>query len=180
MTRNKPRRNPLLAEERRLLAQFAADENAQLVPALQAVQELYGFLPRGAIRRVAGHFGLPPGQVYNLARLHRPFRFQPVGRFHVQVCRGTACHLKGSGAVLDQLQMLLDIQPGQTTHDGLFSLEAVDCIGACSLSPAVCVNGAFHAHVAPEAVEQIIDHYRRQSAAAEQSENDKADGEIDV
>lgn len=174
MTRNKPRRNPRLAEEWRLLKQFAADDHAQLVPALQAVQDLYGFLPRAAIRRVAAHFGLPPGQVYNLARLHRPFRFQPVGRFHVQVCRGVACHLKGSGAVLDELERLLNIQPGQTTHDGLFSLEAVDCIGACSLSPAVCVNGSFHGHVAPEAVAQIIEDYRRQSVAVDRSKIDEA------
>ncbi len=169
----------MLAKERQLLKQFAADDHAQLMPALQSVQELYGFLPRGAIRRVAGHFGLPPGQVYNLARLHRRFRFQPVGRFHVQVCRGIACHLKGSGAVLVQLQQLLGIQPGQTTLDGLFSLEAVDCIGACSLAPAVCVNGAIHAHVAPEAVEQIIDHYRRQSVAVDRPTTDETDQEID-
>lgn len=169
----------MLAKELQLLKQFAADDNAQLVPALKAVQELYGFLPRGAIRRAAGHFGLPPGQVYNLARLHRPFRFQPVGRYHVQVCRGTACHLKGSGAVLNALERLLGIQPGQTTHDGLFSLEAVDCIGACSLSPAVCVNGAFHAHVAPEAVTQIIDHYRHRAAAANTSGEYESDAEVD-
>ncbi len=155
----------MLTRESKILAQFGATDRALLVPALHAVQELYGYLPRGAIRRIAGHFGLPPGQVYNLARLHRPFRFQPVGRFHVQVCRGTACHLKGSGAVLAELQRHLGILPGETTDDGLFSLEAVDCIGACSLSPAVCVNGAFHAHVSPEAVEQIVACYRRQAGA---------------
>ena len=92
-----------------------------------------------------------------MATFYNQFRFQAPGRHHIQVCRGTACHVKGSAAVLEALCRHLKIQPGQTTRDGLFSLEVVACIGACGLAPVIAVDGEFHAGVTPDAVAGIVD-----------------------
>jgi NADH:ubiquinone oxidoreductase subunit E len=104
-----------------------------------------------------------------VATFYNQFRFQPQGKYHVQVCRGTACHVKGSAAVLDRLQRELGVKSGETTRDGLFSLEVVACIGACGLAPVISVNGEFHAKLTPDSVAGVIDEYRKN---AESSNND--------
>jgi NADH:ubiquinone oxidoreductase subunit E len=81
----------------------------------------------------------------------------------VQVCRGTACHVKGSHSVLEEIKRVLKLQPGETSRDGLFSLEVVACMGACGLSPLICCNGDFHAGVSPQQVEKILRTYRQRA-----------------
>jgi NADH:ubiquinone oxidoreductase subunit E len=136
-----------------------------LIPILQEVQEADGHLSQDAVVKVARHLGLPPSKVYGVATFYNQFRFQARGSYNVQVCRGTACHVKGSAAVLDAARRALKIEPGQTTRDGLFSLEVVACIGACGLAPVIAINGEFHAGVAPEKVAGILNAYKRRSAA---------------
>ncbi len=131
-----------------------------LIGILQEVQEALGYVPRDAVVRIGRHLDLPASKVYGVATFYNQFRFSPPGRFHIQVCRGTACHVKGSGAVLEAIQRALAITPGETTRDGLFSLEVVACIGACGLAPVICIDGEFHAKVAPEAVKGILEDYR--------------------
>lgn len=135
-----------------------------LIPILQAVQESQGYLSREAIVRIGRHLGLPASKVYGVATFYNQFRFQPRGRFHVQCCRGTACHVKGSASVLQALQRSLKVEPGQTTRDGLFSLEVVACVGACGLAPVISVNGEFHAGVTPDSIRRIINEYREKAA----------------
>jgi NADH-quinone oxidoreductase subunit E len=147
-----------------VLARFEDGGRDRLIPILQAVQESEGFLSREAVVRIAGHLGLPAAKVYGVATFYNQFRFQPLGRYHVQVCRGTACHVKGSAAVLEALKRSMKVEPGQTTRDGLFSLEVVACIGACGLAPVIAVNGEFHAGVKPEKVNGILNGYRRRTA----------------
>jgi NADH-quinone oxidoreductase subunit E len=137
-----------------------------LIPILQQVQESQGYLSREAVIRIGEYLSLPTSKIYGVATFYNQFRFQASGRFHVQVCRGTACHVKGSASVLEALKRELRVQPGQTARDGLFSLEVVACIGACSLAPAVCVNGEVHAGVTPERVRKILSAYRREAASA--------------
>jgi NADH:ubiquinone oxidoreductase subunit E len=96
-----------------------------------------------------------------VATFYNQFRFEPKGKYHIQVCRGTACHVSGSSELLDELQNVLKIEAGQTTKDGLFSLEVVACIGACGLAPVIAVNEKFHAKVAKDQVKTIIDNYRK-------------------
>jgi NADH-quinone oxidoreductase E subunit len=131
-----------------------------LIPILQDVQHTLGYLSREAVVEVGRHLGLPASKVYGVATFYNQFRFQPVGKFHVQVCRGTACHVKGSAAVLDALRRYLKIDPGQTSRDGAFSLEVVACIGACGLAPVMCVNGEFHAKLTPESARTVLEGYR--------------------
>jgi NADH-quinone oxidoreductase subunit E len=107
---------------------------------------------------------LPASKIFGVATFYNQFRFQKPGRFHIQVCRGTACHVKGSNDVLEALKRELEIQAGDTTRDGLFSLEVVACIGACGLAPVIAINGEFHAKVEGKGIKKILKSYRRMAA----------------
>jgi len=138
-----------------------------LIPILQEVQESQGYLSREAVTAIGDRLNLPTSKIYGVATFYNQFRFSPQGEFHVQVCRGTACHVKGSAAVLDSLQRELGIDAGQTTRDGLFSLEVVACIGACGLAPVIAVNGEFHAGVTSDSIPKIMKSYRHRNEVKE-------------
>lgn len=148
-----------------ILAGYPNAGRDALIPLLQDVQDRHGYLSRETVSRVAEWLDLPASKIYGVATFYNQFRFQPPGEFHIQVCRGTACHVKGSAAVLAALQRALKIEPGQTTRDGLFSLEVVACIGACSLAPVISVAGEFHAGVTPDDVDGIVETYRNKKGA---------------
>ncbi len=145
-----------------VLDEFPEARREHLIPILQAVQERCGFLSRDAMVEVGRRLKLPVSKVYGVATFYNQFRFQPLGKVHCQVCRGTACHVKGSAAVLDALRHTLKIEPGQTTRDGMFSIEVVACIGACGLAPVVAINGEFHAGMTPDKTRKVIQQYARQ------------------
>jgi NADH-quinone oxidoreductase subunit E len=132
----------------------------KLIPILQEVQESEGYLSKDAVVEIGKHLNLPASKIYGVATFYNQFRFQPLGKYHIMVCRGTACHVKGSKGVLDGLTQVLGIQPGETTRDGLFSLEIVACIGACGLAPVISINGKFHAKLTADSVKKIIKDYR--------------------
>ncbi len=144
-----------------ILSRYQGGKRDMLIPILQEIQEVRGFLSREAVIRVGRHLGLPASKVFGVATFYNQFRFQPIGRYHVQCCRGTACHVKGSAAVLEAIELALGIKAGQTTRDGLFSLEVVACMGACGLAPTINVNGEFYAGVAPESIREILNSYRK-------------------
>ena len=146
---------------RSVLEKFPDAKRDSLIPILQEVQEAQGFLSRDAVVQIGEYLHLPTSKIYGVATFYNQFRFQSQGRFHVQVCRGTACHVKGSAAVLDAIRRELKIEPGQTTRDGMFSLEIVACIGACGLAPVICIDGNFHASVSTQNVTSILDIYRK-------------------
>lgn len=133
----------------------------QLIPILQDVQEGDGYVSEQAVRAIGRHLNVSANKIYGVATFYNQFRFHPVGRYHIQVCRGTACHVLGSLSVLNALTQTLGIQPGQTTRDGMFSLEVVACIGACGLAPVISVNGEFHAAMTSEKVEKLVKEYRK-------------------
>ena len=113
-----------------ILKEYPNAGRDSLIPILQDVQDQCGYLSREAIARIGKHLRLPASKIYGVATFYNQFRFTPLGRYHVQLCRGTACHVKGSFALLDVLKQELGIAPGQTSKDGSFSLEVVACIGA--------------------------------------------------
>ena len=131
-----------------------------LIPILQEVQENQGYLSREAVIRISKHLNLPTTKIFGVATFYNQFRFQPKGKYHFMVCRGTACHVKGSNRVLDMAQKILKLKPGQTSRDRLFSLETVACMGACGLSPVMNLNGEFYAKVTPQRLVQIIQECR--------------------
>jgi NADH-quinone oxidoreductase subunit E len=131
-----------------------------LIPILQEVQESEGYLSQESITKVGKALELPSSKIFGVATFFNMFRFQPKGKYHVMVCRGTACHVKGSGKALDMVTKTLKIQPGETTRDKMFSLEIVACMGACGLAPVVNINGQFYAKVSPMKLQRIIDECR--------------------
>jgi NADH-quinone oxidoreductase E subunit len=131
-----------------------------LIPILQEVQESQGFLSREAVTRISKHLNLPATKIFGVATFYNQFRFLPKGKYHIMVCRGTACHVKGSSRVLEMAQKLLKLKPGQTSRDRLFSLETVACMGACGLSPVMNLNGEFYAKVTPQKLVKIIQECR--------------------
>jgi len=135
-----------------------------LIPILQQVQEEQGYLSREAVTSISRHLKLPAAKIYGVATFYNQFRFQPKGKYHFMVCRGTACHVKGSLRVLEMAQKLLKLKPGQTSRDRLFSLEVVACMGACGLSPVVNLNGEFHARVTPQKLSKIIHECRERES----------------
>ena len=136
------------------------EQGTGLIALMQDTQSIYGYLPRAALQELSLHTGVSLSQIYGVATFYNQFRFQPPGKYHVQVCRGTACHVKGSLSVLEAVKRALSVEPGQTTRDGMFSLEVVACIGACGLAPVICINGEFHAKVTPDSIKIILEEYR--------------------
>ena len=127
-----------------------------LIPILQDLQMYEGYLAEAALREVSQMLKLPLSKIYGVATFYNQFRFQPIGKYHILVCRGTACHVKDSAKLLHAVRHDLKVEPGQTTRDGLFTLDVVACIGACGLAPVMCINGEFHAKLTPEKAVAII------------------------
>jgi NADH-quinone oxidoreductase E subunit len=148
------------AEIEVVLKRHPSAKRDALIPILQEIQQAYGHLSREAVLLIGRHLNLPASKIYGVATFYNQFRFRAPGKFHVQVCRGTACHVKGSLRVLDTAVKILGVQPGETTRDGLFSLEVVACLGACGLAPVVAVNGEFYAGVTEEQMVEILESYR--------------------
>lgn len=146
-----------------ILADHPGAGRETLIPLLQEVQEEQGFISREAVAQIGEHLDLPASKIYGVATFYNQFRFQPLGRYHVQVCRGTACHVKGAQGVFDAMKRYLQIDAGQTSRDGVFSLEVVACLGACGLAPLICVNGEFHGTVTTDSVVKILRGYRKEA-----------------
>jgi NADH-quinone oxidoreductase subunit E len=142
-----------------ILNKYLNADRDSLIPILQEVQDIEGWLSETALTRIGNHLGIPVSKVYGVATFYNQFRFQPKGRFHIQVCRGTACHVLGSATVLEELSKKLKIGVDETSKDGLFSIEVVACIGTCGLAPVININGNFHAGVTAQSLDKILDSY---------------------
>lgn len=145
-----------------ILSKYPDAGRESLIPILQEVQDDLGYISRESVVEIGRHLNLPTSKIYGVTTFYNQFRFHPKGKYHVMICRGTACHVKGSVDILAALTKSLKIEPGQTTRDGLFSLEIVACIGACGLAPVISVNGEFYSGVTPDKAGKIISAYRDQ------------------
>ncbi|MEA1886932.1 MAG: NADH-quinone oxidoreductase subunit NuoE [Bacteroidota bacterium] len=131
----------------------SADE---LIPVLQAVQNEFGYLSEESMSEIARFIRVPKSKVYGVATFYAQFRFTPIGKTHITVCRGTACHVRGSGRILENIENLLGIHSGEVTEDLRYSVETVACIGACGIAPCVMVNNKVNAKMTPNKVRDII------------------------
>ena len=127
-----------------------------LVSILQDIQFEYRYLPEEALRAVARQLDLPLIQVYGVATFFRAFSLKPRGEHMVSVCLGTACHVRGAPRVLDEVKRQLGIEPGETTEDMRFTLETVNCLGACALGPIVVIDGKYRGQMGPGKVKKIL------------------------
>ncbi len=134
----------------------------QLIEALQDVQENYGYISEEAMQDVSHGLGVPLMEVYRVASFYKAFRLKPSGKNVLTMCMGTACHVRGARLLLDQATGQLGVKPGEVTPDGLFSIEHVNCLGACALGPIVSENGSYHHHMTPGKLRKLIETLRRQ------------------
>lgn len=136
------------------------DQEGALIPVLHEAQELFGYLPEQVQKMVAEGLGISLAEVYGVATFYARFSLEPKGKYNIQVCMGTACYVKGADKVLEKLQEILGIEPGKCTADGLFSIEATRCVGACGLAPVMVVNEEVYGKATPAMVEDVIKKYR--------------------
>lgn len=128
-----------------------------LIQILHRAQSIYGYLPEDVQKFVARKLSISHAEVYGVVSFYSFFTDTPIGRYSISVCMGTACFVKGAGKVLDELKRILGIREGETTPDGKFFLNALRCLGACSMAPVVMVNGRTYGHMTPEKVQAMLD-----------------------
>ena len=130
---------------------------AMLLAALYSAQDQFGWLSPEAVQQVADRVNLTPGQVYSTASFYTMFRLQPQGQYRIQVCEGLSCYLVGGAEpVIDYLSKHLKIKPGETTPDGKFTLEIVQCLAACDVAPAIRINDELYASITGERIDEIL------------------------
>jgi len=148
--------NPLIENYR--------DRKGNLIPLLQGTQELYGFIPHKAFLKLHSETGLPLSDLYGVATFYAQFRLTPSGKHIVKMCHGTACHVQSVTAITDELLDHLEIKDGETTGDGLFTLETVACLGCCSLAPVMMIDEETYGKLTPKEAVKIIKEIRRDEA----------------
>ena len=137
------------------------DTPGALMPILQKAQDIYGYLPKDVMYHIAEACGTTPAEVVGVATFYAQFRLTPIGKYLIMSCQGTACHVNGSERVSAAITAHLGIENGQTTEDGLFTLEHVACLGCCSLAPVIMINGEAYGNLTPDSVVAVLDDIRR-------------------
>lgn len=148
-------------QKKQLLAVIAEkkEEPGALMPILQKAQDIYGYLPIEVQTMIAEEMDIPLEKVYGVSTFYSQFSLNPKGKYQISVCLGTACYVKGSGVILEEIQDILGIQNGECTPDGKFSLDACRCIGACGLAPVMLVNDDVYGRLTPKEVDAILAKY---------------------
>jgi len=149
-------------------------ERKSLIPLLEEVQAELGYLPKEVMQEIATFLATPEVEVYGVATFYNQFRFAPLGKHHVRVCMGTACHLAGGKLILEALERELGIKVGETREDGEFSLERVACVGCCMLAPVMIIGDEIHPKMTPFKVEEDLIPYKQESQ--EESSNEEQAG----
>lgn len=137
-----------------------ADEKTPLMMILSDIQKEYGYIPLEVQELVSDRTGIPVAEIYGVVTFYSFFSLTPKGKYVIGCCLGTACYVKGAQMVIDKFTELLGIKAGETTEDGLFTLDALRCIGACGIAPAVSINGKVYPKVSVDSVKGIIEEYR--------------------
>ena len=131
-----------------------------LITILQNTQEIYGYLPKEAIELISERTGIAASEIMGVGTFYTQFRFEPVGKYLIMLCQGTACHVNSSELILQTIKDELGIDDGQTTEDGLFSLKCVACLGCCSLSPVMMINEDTYGSLTPDKTKKILRELR--------------------
>lgn len=140
-----------------------------LIMILSDIQNEFGYVPPEVQEIVSKRTGISTAKIYGVVTFYSFFSLEPKGKYVIGCCLGTACYVKGAQAVIDKFSELLDIDPGRTTADGMFTLDALRCIGACGIAPAVSINGKVYPKLTPDMVPQVIEEYRAKEAKGGES-----------
>jgi len=138
-------------------------EPGMLIPLLQAAQDSYGYIPPLAIEQIAMATGIPASEIYGVITFYRQFRLQPLGRYVIRICKGTACHVQGAEMIGRTLEEELGIHEGETSEDGLFTFLTVACLGCCSLAPVVMIGEQAYGRLTPQTLRSVLRRFRRKA-----------------
>lgn len=141
------------------------DERTPLMMILSDIQKEFGYIPLEVQELVSEQIGIPVAEIYGVVTFYSFFSLNPKGKYVIGVCLGTACYVKGSQQVIDKFSEILKIKAGETSEDGLFTLDALRCIGACGIAPALTINGKVYPKVAVSDVPGIVEEYRKMGGA---------------
>jgi NADH-quinone oxidoreductase subunit E len=140
------------------------DEKGVLIPLLQSAQEAYGYIPESAISLISDVVGIPAADIYGVVTFYSQFRLKPMGKNIIKVCDGTACHVNSSTGIIRSLETELKLEGGETTEDGLFTVQKVACLGCCSLSPVLMINDETHGRLDPKKVQKLLKEYKERGS----------------
>ena len=152
-----------------IIDQYGGNHDS-VIAILQDLQAKYHYLPETVLRLVAKHLQLPLIQVYGVATFFKAFSLKPRGEHLIRVCVGTACHVRGAQPVLDEVKRQLGIDAGETTEDMMFTLETVNCVGACALGPIMVVDDEYYGEMSPGKVKAIINNYKKETRGRRRDE----------
>jgi len=141
------------------------NEKTPLIMILSDIQKEYGYIPLEVQEIVSERTGISVAEIYGVVTFYSFFSLEPNGKYVIGCCLGTACYVKGAQQIVDKFSEILGIKPGETTKDGLFTIDALRCIGACAIAPAVTINGKVYPHVQVSEVQGIVDEYKAKEAA---------------
>jgi NADH-quinone oxidoreductase subunit E len=139
------------------LEQYGKGDQTALIHALQDLQATYRYLPRQGVKLVCDHLGVPLAKAFAVATFYKAFSLEPKGEHICRVCLGTTCHIRGAPFLVSELERLLDVKEGKTTADMKFTLETVNCVGACAMAPVVLVDDEYHDGVKPTDLPKLLD-----------------------
>jgi NADH-quinone oxidoreductase E subunit len=148
---------------KQIVKKYKGDKSA-IIAVLQDIQEAFNYLPKEALKTAAKAMNVPFTRIYEAATFYTAFSLKPRGKNVVRICKGTACHVRGASALQDKFERTLGIKPGEMTPDGKFSLETVNCVGACALGPVVVINTDYYGQVTMSKVDKIIGKINEEGA----------------
>jgi len=128
---------------------------------LQDIQRSFGYVPQDALEAVSEYLGMKISALYSMLTFYKALSLTPKGKHVIKVCDGTACHIRGAPVLLNALERVLGVKAGETTADGLFSVETVNCVGTCAIAPVMVVDGHYHPKVTPDKIDSILQTYRK-------------------
>ena len=141
---------------RKILDRYPEGDQTGLIHALQDIQAEFGYVAGEAVQLLCQHLGVPISKAFSAATFYKAFSLEPKGEVVIRVCTGTACHIRGAQTLVDEISAALGVRPGGTTKDLKFTLETVNCVGACAMAPVVLLNGEYHGSVQPGSVTKMI------------------------
>jgi NADH-quinone oxidoreductase subunit E len=153
---------------------YEKGDKSSLIPILQDIQDINGYLPEKDLLDVSEFLGMPLSRIYGVATFYNQFRLTPLGKNVIRVCRGTACHVKNSANILTALETELNINAGETTRDKLFTIETVACIGACGIAPVISINEEYYGRLTVKEIPKIIKKYIMEAQKQTEKETQSA------
>jgi NADH-quinone oxidoreductase subunit E len=147
--------NDIVGKTKEIVKKHGKDKSS-LIAVLQDIQDVFNYLPKEALTSAGIALGIPASRVYEVATFYTTFSLKPRGEHIVKICMGTACHVRGASAIQDKMERTIGIKPGETSADNKFTLETVNCVGACALGPVVVIDTEYHGQVTMAKVDKII------------------------